>query len=86
MKEQELEHVVTASYQRAGLMGFLLCLLEEENELSMNEVKQKAVSIFTTMMSLDLMVRDEIDMEVARACRNFCEQEKALMDFKEILN
>ena len=85
MSQKEMQHIINASHQRAGLMGFMLCLLQEEKELTIYQVKEKVVSMFTTMIDLEVMVSDEIDMEVAMACKDFCEQEQALSGFRSLL-
>ena len=86
MNENEMNHIVKASHQRAALMGLFLAILQEEADLTIDQVKDKLVSMFATLIELGVVVDDEIDMEVAKGCRDYCKQGLALQQLKDLLN
>lgn len=73
-----------ASKQRAVLMGLMAVILQDD-ELSVDEIKIRVVHTFGTMIDLDIMVGDVIDILVATACKEYLEQQGAVQEAEEIL-
>lgn len=71
--------------QRAGLMGLITAILHDEEEKTVQEIKQKIVASIAHMIQADAMVEDVIEMFVLDAAKEFCEQEEALNNVKGIL-
>lgn len=84
MQNQD-EHLIQAAKQRAGLMGLINALLEEEQELTLTQIKLKITTCLSGLVVLDAMVGDEIDFEVIGACKTFLEGEQALDDVRDLL-
>lgn len=84
MQNQD-EHLIQAAKQRAGLMGLINALLEEEQELTLNQIKGKIVRCVSGLVLLDAMVGDEIDYEVVETCKSYLESEQALEDVRDLL-
>ena len=72
--------------QRAGLMGLITAILHDEGEKTIQEIKQKIVASIAHMVQEDVMVGDVLDMFMVDAAKEFCEQEEAVNNVKDILN
>ena len=82
MEQHQLEQ---AARQRAGLMGLIIGLLKEEKDLDINQVKSKIINCIGVLIDLDVMVKDEIDLEVALACEEHLEGQLLVDEAKDLL-
>lgn len=83
--ENDFEHFIRATKQRAALMGLICGILGEEDELSLTEIKQKIITAFTLMIEMEAMVHDVIDQELTTRCVDFLITEDALEEAKTFL-
>ena len=72
--------------QRAAIMGLLTAMLEDDQERTMKEIKDKILSCLNTIMDFDLIVGDFIDKNVFEAAERHCQEQIALDEVNEILN
>ena len=82
MEQHQLEQ---AARQRAGLMGLIIGLLKEEKDLDINQVKSKIIHCIGVLIDLDVMVKDEIDLEVAQACKEHLEGQLLIDEVIDLL-
>lgn len=83
MDEMNLEII---SKQRACLMGLIASIFRDNSEgLTALQIKNHCAQAFAYMIEQDAMVGDIIDLMTVEACKEFCEQEKALEDVNNIL-
>ena len=73
------------SKQRAALMGLITAILRDEEEKSMTEIKKIVTQTLAYLIQQDSMVGDFIDYMTVDACKEFCEQEQALDDARNLL-
>ena len=71
--------------QRAAMMGLLTALLEDERERTMKEIKLAVLDCLSTMTEFECRVGDFIETLAFEAALQFAQEEKALLDVKEIL-
>lgn len=79
------ERSIQVEKQRAALMGLITSILQEEQELSLIEIKLRVANAIALMIDLDSMVADEIDFHTVGACKTFLEGEQALENVKDLL-
>ena len=85
-EEPSMEHhLMMSSFQRAGIMGLIAAIMSDSDETPLNTVKQKIAATFGRMIAMDIMVKDQIELEVLKLCKSFLEQEVAVEEAKEIL-
>lgn len=82
MEQHQLEQ---AARQRAGLMGLLMGLLQEKKDLDINQVKSKIANCIGVLITVNAMVMDEIDLEVAQACREHIEGQMLVDEVIDLL-
>lgn len=71
--------------QRAAFMGLITAIMRDENETPLVEIKRRCANAFAYMIDQDVMVGDLIDVMTAEVMQEFCEQEKALEDARNLL-
>lgn len=71
--------------QRAAIMGLLTAMLEDQEEKTMKEVKDKILSCLNTIMDFDLIVGDFIDKNIFEAAEQHCKQQIALEEIQDML-
>ena len=74
-----------AALQRAALMG-LICSILKQEEVTLKQIHNAILNCISDLIDKEMMVGDVVDLYVAEACKERLEQEKALEDFKNILN
>lgn len=71
--------------QRAALMGLITAIMKDENETPLVEIKRRCANAFAYMIDQDAMVGDIVDILTAEVMQEFCLQEKALEDARNLL-
>lgn len=71
--------------QRAAVMGLLTNLLEQEEELTMKDIKSSILTCLTTLAVFDCMVGDWIEQNTLQAAKQHCDEELALEAVREML-
>ena len=83
--EEQLNELIQISKQRAGLLGLLTAILDDERELTSEQIKGAIVRCMCNLIDTDGMVYDWMDKHFVGAARTYCEQNAALDEIKDLL-
>jgi len=71
--------------QRAAWAGLIVSILEDNGDLSINEIKLDIASLFSELILMGVVEGDEIDLRIGDACKRILEAEMAVRDVKDFL-
>ena len=78
MKQEEL--LIIKSHQRAMFAGLIAAILESDEDHSLQEIKLHIARCWSEVIDMGVVVGDDIDTYVSKACLIALEQESALIE------
>lgn len=80
------EKLVLMAAQRAALMALIACILEAEDNVTLQEIKDQTVNLLSRMVDKGHMIGDQIDIHVIESAKQYCELEVAIEQVNDIIN
>lgn len=80
-----MEQQMKIAGQRAAVMGLLTAILEDGEERSMKEIKDRILHTLDTLLDFEMVVGDFVDKLTFEAAQQHCQEQMALEAVQELL-
>ena len=83
--EEQFNELMQIAKQRAGLLGLLTAILDDQRELTSEQIKGAILRCMCNLIDTDGMVYDWMDKRFVEAAKACCEQNVFLDEVKDLL-